>query len=183
MEMKLTSQTEPIVCDQGRPAGYQAPGFRWVRTFTTVILITFTLLVAGIASLIAIAEMDVTVSAEGTIEPIRRHRIKARHEGVLKKLFVVSGDRVVKGQVVAELDDTALRAQLEKADRDLEANRLEQFESRHRRQRDLAVFEAERQQAEARQETASLQLEQVSREYRLYYGEVGKKAGNRLFDR
>jgi len=102
---------------------------------------------------------------------------------VLKKLFVVSGDRVVKGQVVAELDDTALRAQLEKADRDLEANRLEQFESRHRRQRDLAVFEAERQQAEARQETASLQLEQVSREYRLYYGEVGKKAGNRLFDR
>jgi multidrug efflux pump subunit AcrA (membrane-fusion protein) len=148
---------------------YRVPGFGWVRGFTAAILVVSILLVSGVFSLITLAEMDVTVSGPGSIEPIKRFHIKAGIEGTIRSVLVKSGDRVSQGQIVAELDDTALTSQLEKVERDLDANRFSQQEYLHRRERDLALFEAERRQASARKETAALQLEQVSREYRLYY--------------
>ena len=144
---------------------YHVPGFRWVRRFSAAILIVSLLLITGVFGLITLAEMDVTVTGPGLIEPIRKTRIKSSIEGTIKSVLVSSGDQVTEGQVVAELDDTIILSQLNKADEDLESNRLRQDEYIHRRKRDLAFYEAERVQANARVEIASLQLEQVSREY------------------
>ncbi|MBS11738.1 MAG: hypothetical protein CME19_09060 [Gemmatimonadetes bacterium] len=55
-----------------------------------------------------------------------------------------SDDRIVKGQVAAELDDTALKSQLGKVERDLEPNRLQQQEFEEWRSRELILLEAER---------------------------------------
>lgn len=148
---------------------YRVPGFGWVRGFTALILVGTAGLVGGVIGLMTLAEMDVTVSGTGAVEPVRRFRIKSTMEGTIRTIGVASGDAVEVGQVVAELDDTALRSQLAKVERDLEANQLQQAAYLHARKRDLTLFEAEKQKAAARVETASLQLEQVSREYRLYY--------------
>lgn len=151
------------------PESYSVPGFAWVRRFTVSILAVAFLLLSGVVALVAIAEMDVTVSGAGVVEPKERSHIKSRIAGTIREVRVSSGDNVESGQVVAVLDDTALRTQLEKIERDLETNQLRQAEFLERKDRDLALYEAERSQAHARVETASLQLEQVSREYRLFY--------------
>ena len=148
---------------------YSFPGFRWVRRFTGLVLVVALLLVSGVCVLATLAEMDVTVSGEGTVQPRKRSHIKPRQDGRVSKVHVAAGDSVRPGQLVVELDDTAPKSQLEKAERDLESNRLLQDVYQHNRKRDLALFESEKVQAKARMETASLQLEQVSREYRLFY--------------
>ena len=153
-----------------QPESYSVPGFAWVRRFTVSILVVSLLLVSGVFALVNFAEMDVTVSGPGQIEPRKRSQIKSGVEGTIKTVHVKSGDLIEPGQIVSGLDDTTLSAQMVKVERDLEANQLRQQEFEWRRERDLALYEAEHAQAKARVETASLQLEQVSREYRLFYG-------------
>jgi multidrug resistance efflux pump len=164
-----SSKTGQGVDVQTEPATYSVPGFAWVRRFTLSILVVSILLVSGVVTLITFAEMDVTVSGTGQVEPRKRARIKTRMEGRVRSVHVKSGEQIGEGQVVCELDDTAVKAQIEMVEQDLKANQLRQEEFLYRRERDLSLFEAERAQAAARVETASLQLEQVSREYRLFY--------------
>ena len=69
--------------NQARSAGvivselpsYRVPGFAWVRLLTSSILFVFLLLVSGVAALVMIAEMDVTVAGTGSVEPRKRSRV------------------------------------------------------------------------------------------------------------
>jgi HlyD family secretion protein len=63
-----------------------------------------------------------SVVATGKIEPITKVEIKSKASGIVKKLHVDYGDRVKKGQVLAELDKEEIQARVDQARAQLEAS-------------------------------------------------------------
>jgi HlyD family secretion protein len=62
-----------------------------------------------------------SVVATGKIEPITKVEIKSKASGIVKKLYVDYGDKVKKGQILAELDKEEIYARVEQARAQLEA--------------------------------------------------------------
>jgi HlyD family secretion protein len=69
-----------------------------------------------------------SVVATGKVEPITKVEIKSKASGIVKKLYIEAGDRVKKGQVLAELDRDEIlasvrsqEAQLQSAEANLNA--------------------------------------------------------------
>jgi len=63
-----------------------------------------------------------SVVATGKIEPITKVEIKSKASGIVKKLHVEYGDKVKKGQVLAELDKEEIQARVDQARAQLEAS-------------------------------------------------------------
>ncbi len=63
-----------------------------------------------------------SVVATGKIEPITKVEIKSKASGIVKKLYVEYGDKVKKGQVLAELDKEEIQARVAQAQAQLEAS-------------------------------------------------------------
>ncbi|MGD0470369.1 MAG: efflux RND transporter periplasmic adaptor subunit [Terriglobales bacterium] len=63
-----------------------------------------------------------SVVATGKIEPITKVEIKSKASGIVKKLYVEYGDKVKKGQVLAELDKEEIQARVEQARAQLEGS-------------------------------------------------------------
>jgi HlyD family secretion protein len=55
----------------------------------------------------------IKVSATGLVEPIVRVEVKSKASGVVERLPIEMGDLVKKGQIIAELDTTEIKNQLE----------------------------------------------------------------------
>ncbi len=62
-----------------------------------------------------------SVVATGKIEPITKVEVKSKASGIVKKLYVEYGDRVKKGQILAELDKEEILAQVRAQQATLEA--------------------------------------------------------------
>ncbi|MBD2773456.1 efflux RND transporter periplasmic adaptor subunit [Iningainema tapete] len=94
--------------------------------------------------------LPITVSANGTIKPIRSINVSPKNSGVLKKLLVKEGDTVKLGQILAYMDDSNLRGQLTSAQGQLaqqEAN-LRKLIAGNRPQ-DIASAQAQLDEAQA----------------------------------
>jgi len=63
-----------------------------------------------------------SVVATGKVEPITKVEIKSKASGIVKKLYVDAGDRVKRGQLLAELDKEEIAAQVAQAKAQLEAS-------------------------------------------------------------
>src|ERR1700704_800327 len=63
-----------------------------------------------------------SVVATGKVEPITKVEIKSKASGIVKKLYVECGDKVKKGQVLAELDREEIQARVDQARAQLEAS-------------------------------------------------------------
>jgi len=63
-----------------------------------------------------------SVVATGKVEPITKVEIKSKASGIVKKLYVDAGDRVKRGQLLAELDKEEIAAQVQQAKAQLEAS-------------------------------------------------------------
>ncbi len=63
-----------------------------------------------------------SVVATGKIEPITKVEVKSKASGIVKKLYVDYGDRVKKGQVLAELDRDEIQARVDQARAQLAAS-------------------------------------------------------------
>ena len=63
-----------------------------------------------------------SVVATGKIEPITKVEVKSKASGIVKKLYVEYGDRVKRGQVLAELDREEIQARVDQARAQLEAS-------------------------------------------------------------
>ena len=61
-----------------------------------------------------------SVVATGKIEPITKVEIKSKASGIVKKLYVDYGDKVKKGQTLAELDKEEIQARVDQARAQLE---------------------------------------------------------------
>jgi len=56
-----------------------------------------------------------SVVATGKVEPITKVEVKSKASGIVKKLHVEYGDRVKKGQLLAQLDKIEIEAQVEQS--------------------------------------------------------------------
>jgi len=56
-----------------------------------------------------------SVVATGKVEPITKVEVKSKASGIVKKLLVDYGDRVKKGQLLAQLDKVEIEAQVEQS--------------------------------------------------------------------
>jgi HlyD family secretion protein len=63
-----------------------------------------------------------SVVATGKIEPITKVEIKSKASGIVKKLYVEYGDKVKKGQVLADLDREEIQARVDQAHAQLAAS-------------------------------------------------------------
>src|SRR6266581_7564394 len=82
-----------------------------------------------------------SVVATGKVEPITKVEVKSKASGIVKKLLVDSGDRVKKGQLLAQLDKEEIQAQV------------------HQSQAALAASEANLKSSEADYERAKVDAE------------------------
>ena len=62
-----------------------------------------------------------SVVATGKVEPITKVEIKSKASGIVKKLYVDYGDRVKKGQLLAQLDKVEIEAQVDQSKAALQA--------------------------------------------------------------
>ena len=62
-----------------------------------------------------------SVVATGKVEPITKVEVKSKASGIVKQLFVDAGDRVKKGQLLAQLDKEEIMAQVEQSRAALQA--------------------------------------------------------------
>jgi len=58
-------------------------------------------------------DLQVTIEASGTVQPIQSVNISPKASGRLEELYVEQGDRVEKGQAIARMENDQLRARLE----------------------------------------------------------------------
>ncbi|WP_232826382.1 HlyD family secretion protein [Cyanothece sp. BG0011] len=58
------------------------------------------------------ANLKVSVSANGTVEPKKLVNVSPKNAGILKELWVEEGDYVQQGQLIAKMDDSNLLGQL-----------------------------------------------------------------------
>jgi len=63
-----------------------------------------------------------SVVATGKVEPITKVEIKSKASGIVKKLYIDAGDRVKKGQLLAELDKEEIEAHVAQAKAQMEAS-------------------------------------------------------------
>ena len=68
------------------------------------------------------ADLAKSVVATGKVEPITKVEIKSKASGIVKKLYVDAGDRVKKGQLLAELDKEEIEARVAQAKAQAEAS-------------------------------------------------------------
>src|SRR5205807_1825044 len=62
-----------------------------------------------------------SVVATGKVEPITKVEIKSKASGIVTKLLVDAGDRVKRGQLLAQLDKEEISAQVEQSKAGLQA--------------------------------------------------------------
>ena len=62
-----------------------------------------------------------SVVATGKIEPITKVELKSKASGIVKKLYVEYGDKIKKGQMLAELDREEIQARVAQAKAQLDA--------------------------------------------------------------
>lgn len=102
------------------------------------------------------ANLEDSVLASGTIDAIERVSVGAQATGQLKSLKVELGDRVKKGQLVAEIDDLTQQNELRNAEAALQTRRaeraakvatLKQAELAFKRQRQMLAADASSREA------------------------------------
>ncbi|GHD55567.1 macrolide transporter subunit MacA [Jeongeupia chitinilytica] len=119
-----------------------------------------------------VARMDLeeTVLASGTLKPVKQVSVGAQVNGQLRSLKVKLGDRVSKGQLLAEIDPVLQQNELRKAeaglaraeaDKRAKAAQLVQFELALKRQKTMLVSDAS---SRADLETAQAQLDSTRAE-------------------
>ena len=74
-----------------------------------------------ISQAIGRGDIEKTVLATGILKPSAQVNVGAQVNGQLKKLYVRAGDRVTKGQLLAEIDPTLQQSELRKSEAELDS--------------------------------------------------------------
>lgn len=94
--------------------------------------------------------VDIRISSTGTIRPFNQVKLSPKYTGLVRELYVQQGDQVRKGQVVAVMDDSNLRGQVQAARAAFEAAKANYEKALHgSRPQELVDSEAQMQKAKA----------------------------------
>lgn len=111
---------------------------------------------------VEIADITTSVTATGTIEPIKLVEVGTQVSGVISKIYVDYNSVVKKGDILAELDKDLLVSELETAQANLQSRQveLENEQRNYNRQKTLwekkAISKADWEAAETTYKTAQL---------------------------
>ncbi|MCM1169474.1 MAG: efflux RND transporter periplasmic adaptor subunit [Bacteroides sp.] len=111
-------------------------------------------------------DMENSVTATGTVEPMEQVEVGTQVSGIIDKIYVDYNSKVKKGEVIAELDKTVLQAELETARLSVESNRNEYNyqEKNYRRNKQLydkkLISDSEIETAEYNYRKAKIAYEQ-----------------------
>lgn len=114
-----------------------------------------------------IRELKERLAFTGTIEPWQKMNIVPDISGKIARIYVKEGDRVIKGQLLAELDTQNLRLQLQQAEAALAAARANFEDARKNKERmdrlfqEKAVSEQQYEKIKLAYEASKAQLEQA----------------------
>ncbi len=111
--------------------------------------------------------MELSVEAQGVLEPQQRHLIKTSVGGLLRHLAVRQGQRVQAGDLLATLEDREWQAELLKVEKDLEMTRTRRRAVEERLGQELELGSTEVARAQLAADRAELQLEQARTEAQL----------------
>lgn len=127
--------------------------------------------VTQISQAIDRGDIEKTVLATGILKPSVQVNVGAQVNGQLKKLYVRAGDRVTKGQLLAEIDPTLQQSELRKSEAELDSAiaqkqaslfNLTQYQLELKRQRQMdrdgAGTKSSLEQAQARVDTQKAQI-------------------------
>ncbi|MCX2941609.1 efflux RND transporter periplasmic adaptor subunit [Rahnella perminowiae] len=70
-------------------------------------------------------DIQTTVMTTGVLQPLKKISVGAQVNGQLKKLYVKQGDKVDKGQLLAEIDPVIQKNELRNAEAELNSNRAQ----------------------------------------------------------
>lgn len=96
-----------------------------LRRAVSLTLITMLLGVATLIGAAGLVTVHETVDAVGSLDPIRVWPVRARTSGTISDVLVRSGDTVVAGQPVAELDTLDLGAKIAQTEAQIASQRLD----------------------------------------------------------
>jgi HlyD family secretion protein len=134
--LRLANRQEAVVEGNGNGSLKKKKRRKRIIIWTSVFAFILILVVAGalIASTTGVkidpsklakverGDLAKSVVATGKIEPITKVEVKSKASGIVKKLYVDYGDRVTKGQVLAELDRDEIQARVDQARAQLETS-------------------------------------------------------------
>ena len=134
-------------------------GFVFVRGFLWWVMACFAVLLALLGYLSWHFSMDISVRADGHIQPLAYHQVKAAVDGIVREVLVREGETVVVGQRLAVLRDAHCRLDLDRITKDLAANRwrVEELEALVEEQRELGLLRELQARAQLRQSQLTLQ--------------------------
>jgi HlyD family secretion protein len=84
---------------------------------------------------------DLTVTASGVVEPIRRVEIRSKASGLVLELPIEEGQHVRRGDLIARLDATDATADLERARANVGIAEVEERQKSHDLERQRGLFE------------------------------------------
>ena len=127
----------------------------------------FAVLLALLGYLSLHFSMDISVRADGHIQPLAHHQVKAAVDGIVREVLVREGEKVVVGQRLAVSRDAHCRLDLYGITRDLAANRwrVGEVEALMEEQRELGLLHELQARAQLRQ--SQLRLQQVRAEQKV----------------
>jgi len=141
-------------------------GTRLVNRAVSVTLLLLASLFAIGLIVAFVVEIDITIKGNGTLEPAAIWPVHSQEPGIIKNIFIRTGDTVNAGQALVELDSLTLASMLAQLQSESELKRIEQ-----QRTKSLAKFE-ERQQADLL-EQAKARLIKAKAGYRRSLAEHG----------
>jgi HlyD family secretion protein len=86
---------------------------------------------------------ELVVVATGVIEPIQRVEIRSKASGQVVELPIEEGEAIAEGALIARLDATDARADLDRARAELEIGQIEQRQSANDLERQRSLFKRE----------------------------------------
>jgi membrane fusion protein (multidrug efflux system) len=155
--------------EEPSPERFHAFGFRFVRYFLLIILMTVASMVALVGFLGVHLGMDMTIEGQGQVEPTERYDVKSKRSGLIKGIYVQQGQEVHMGDLLFALNDADLKNQLAQCDGELVMNRSRCVALTAELHRERAVLDADVIRAELALGTARLQMERVTKEYEVYH--------------
>lgn len=169
MELSIFDRITDRVTLANSDAGeFRGPGFGFVRSFLCIIIVTVVFMLSLMGVVAWHLETDVTVTAIGEIRPQIRRKVKTEINGIVAEIHVKHGQRVVKGERLVTLDDIECRTALEKIIKEQDVNHSRRIEVQNEITRQRAILLAEVERARLELDTANIELQKVSAEYRLY---------------
>lgn len=105
--------------------------------------------------------LTVSVSATGVLQPLTTVDVKSRSGGEITHLYVEPGDRVVAGQMIAQLDPTPLRRQVEQSRAGVRSSEARVAQARLNAQLQVTQSATTLEQGQAGLETAHARVKQA----------------------